>query len=675
MRGLLLTSILLFACGFVRVGQEDGRWWFVTDAGERTLLSGVGGVRFTGGPCELSGTHPYLDGLRAKGVSAAAWEGRTGRRLRDWGFNLVTIDNRIPTFGLHYAVNVSLGRDAARQVPDGSVVPFRSVHEPVFPNVFSPAFADACRRLAKERCAVDRDDPMLVGRFIDNELMWTGGRYPDGLFGLVAALPDGHSAKVAQQAFLAARGWTGRPVDEEIRTAFLAHVAERYFAVTTAAIREADPHHLVMGCRFAGIHSLPDEVWAACGKYCDVVSVNVYPAADLDHGYVREQNLRSWRSIAWHFDRIYRAAQKPVIVTEWSFPGLDAGLPSTSGAGQRHRTQKSRAEATELFARVMCGLPQVVGFVHFAWGDQPSTGVSAVAPENCNYGLVNVNDEPYGELVAAFRRIHDNLSAWHLAGEPPRRTRPPNDVGAVARALARPGCRAGSFVRRPDGSFVAENGAFRLEGRPGGDGLVSPIGGFRPWIHEVCGGRKLWTPVARLVSANGGVTNGVLTFTCTFAGGQKGNGRQMTARFCLPAGRPHFLFEPVSVSNDGGTPTEVRSVYGILDPPGGRTYSAGLCSEGRPIENIWGGWAYAAWIDTASQRYFGCVGNERDNVRVRYWKEGENLHGDAVVCLPDPYLLPPHGVCTLPERPYLVLTFGLGGNWGWQRRLAELGVD
>lgn len=668
---LLSLLLALPTCGFVRVGESGGKWWFLLDDGTRTLFSGVGGVAYDDAPCAMSGVCRYARGLEARGVTREDWAAKTAARLHDWGFNLVTISYPVSTLGMQYASGIALGRDASRASPACSILPFKSVHAPNFPNVFEPAFAEECRRLACKRCAPERDNPRLVGWFIDNELLWTGS-HPDGLFGRVAELPDGHSAKIAQRRFLAERGWTGRKVDAEIRDAFLALVAERYFAITSAAIREADPNHLVMGCRFAGIHNLPDAVYAACGKYCDVVSANVYPAADLDHGYVREQFANSRRSITHHFNRVWNAARKPIIVTEWSFPALDAGIPSTVGSGQRLRTQKERAEATELFGHVMCGLPYVVGFVHFKWSDQPPTP----SPENCNYGLVNVNDEPYPELLAAFRRINANLEKWHLDGVPPRKKRMPNDVFARAKELERKGMHPGSFTRNPDGSFTAENGAFKLAGKIGEKGLHASFGTFKPWIHEIVGGRKFWTPVETVESVEGGVKGGLLAFECGFSRGTKPDGMKLRARFYMPADCPHFLFEPISVVNAGAKPTEIRSVYGLLSPSENGVCRPGAASQGRPIENIWGGWSYAAWID-ASGRFTGVIGNERDGVGVRYWKapDGKGLHSDATIALFEPATLGTNERYRFEERPYLLFTFGAGGEWAWQRRLFELGVD
>ena len=65
-------------------------------------------------------------------------------------------------------------------------------------------------------------------------------------------------------------------------------VAERYFALTTAAIKAADPNHLVLGCRFAV--PPPKAVIEAAGRHLDVISFNCY---DLDAELARSTPMPS----------------------------------------------------------------------------------------------------------------------------------------------------------------------------------------------------------------------------------------------------------------------------------------------------------------------------------------------------------------------------------------------
>src|SRR5262249_34045150 len=154
----------------------------------------------------------------------------------------------------------------------------------------------------------------LIGWFLDNELPWWGefGWRADGqrtLLERFAAFPTGRATKEALRAFfvdryhgdvaaLAAAWGPGGASFEVVNgpgwlvadprggradaSAFAGVVAERFFAVLTAAVRKADPNHLILGTRFAG--EAPPDVVEACGRHCDVVSVNHYSkSGEIDH--------------------------------------------------------------------------------------------------------------------------------------------------------------------------------------------------------------------------------------------------------------------------------------------------------------------------------------------------------------------------------------------------------
>ena len=91
----------------------------------------------------------------------------------------------------------------------------------------------------------------------------------------------------------------------------------------------------------------------------------------------------------------YAVVRKPMIITEWSFPALDSGLPCKHGAGMRVDTQEQKAACYRIFANTMAGLPFMIGYHYFMWADQPAQGISRAFPEDSNYGLVNEKDEPY----------------------------------------------------------------------------------------------------------------------------------------------------------------------------------------------------------------------------------------------------------------------------------------
>ena len=151
-------------------------------------------------------------------------------------------------------------------------------------------------------------------------------------------------------------------------------------------------------------------VWEEAGRQCDVVSVNCYRRLDLERGVIVdsfEDDLKLW----------YGLAGSPLMLTEWSFPALDAGLPCTRGAGQRVQTQGDRARAFLIFQRLLFSTPFVVGSDYFMWVDEPALGISSTFPEDCNYGLVNEDDQPYAELTRAAADLNPRACRIHAGLE------------------------------------------------------------------------------------------------------------------------------------------------------------------------------------------------------------------------------------------------------------------
>jgi hypothetical protein len=147
------------------------------------------------------------------------------------------------------------------------------------------------------------------------------------------------------------------------------------------------------------------------GKYSDIVSVNCYRNLDLERGVMTdgfETELAEWRL----------KAKRPLMITEWSFPALDAGLPCRHGAGQRVPTQKDRAFAFSVFQKLLFTTPFVVGSNYFMWVDQPAPGISSIFPEDSNYGLVDEQDRPYPLLTQTAAKLNPLVYDFHSRGAP-----------------------------------------------------------------------------------------------------------------------------------------------------------------------------------------------------------------------------------------------------------------
>ena len=429
------TGVSGRATGFFHVEAIDGLDWMVDPLGRAIVLAGVDWCTWVGMYCEEIQSAPYGEAVKAKYPSAAAWADETEARLRDWGFDFLAVgccpDIKYRSFAhangadhLYFSTRLCTGDD-----PDRWISPYKNAPGTAFPNVFHPGFAEECEELARKRCSPHADDPWLVGYFLDNELRW--GTSDEALFDTVAALPPEHSARRALERFVeehggalgdralpvgadlraARNGGSGAVLPSVVKRAFLELVAERYYATLCGAIRKADPNHLVLGNRFAGLVQ-PAAVVAACGRHCDVVSLNVYPHVDFATGQIYSNHpLHGGEPLTDAFRAFHAIAGKPLLLTEWSFPALDAGLPCTHGAGQRVQTQADRAKASEILLRTVFSLSFVIGHDFFMWQDDPPLGFNKFFHEDCNYGLVNLKDEPYAELAETFARLHREAAA------------------------------------------------------------------------------------------------------------------------------------------------------------------------------------------------------------------------------------------------------------------------
>jgi hypothetical protein len=416
------------AKGFFYTKEINGIWWLIDPEGNAFYSVGTDHCNYNVHWAEKLGYAPYHKAVEEKYGSEEKWGDSAVQGLLSWGFTSLGANSSpgVRYKGLAHTEFAALGSSFAQ---------IDYITKPInwtgFPNVFSPKFEEYCIKQARERCSLHKDDPWLIGYFIDNELEWFGKSGREwGLVDDIFRLPQGNSAKLAFVKFLQNKyknkieafnkAWglklskfsdidamneppqttSEQAVKDKIE--FVGIIADRYFEITTKAIKSADPNQLVLGCRFAW--TAPDPAWISAGKYCDVISVNMYPWVDLRKEEVKdvEEMLR----------KRYQQTHKPFMLTEWSFPALDSGLPCTHGAGERFATQQERAKAFSIFQKLLFQLPFMVGSHYFMWADEPKEGISTSFPENTNYGLVNVNDEPYPLLVEAASKL--NPLVYHI---------------------------------------------------------------------------------------------------------------------------------------------------------------------------------------------------------------------------------------------------------------------
>jgi len=116
-------------------------------------------------------------------------------------------------------------------------------------------------------------------------------------------------------------------------------------------------------------------------------------------------NCYKTRVLAEEMAQVNALLDLPIMVGEWHFGALDAGLPA-SGIGHVP-DQASRGKAFRVYLEDAAAKPWWVGVHYFTLYDQSALG--RFDGENYNIGFVDTCSRPYGPLVAAARAGHERM--------------------------------------------------------------------------------------------------------------------------------------------------------------------------------------------------------------------------------------------------------------------------
>jgi hypothetical protein len=361
------APIHLDATGFFHTQQAGGRWWLVTPEGKPFFSLGVNHVTANSDTDQQTGQCPYCEAVAKDYPSTQAWVDATVKRLDAWGFNTIGAWSDDATLGkqMPYTVLLDIGSGA--------------------PDYFAPALEARCAQVATSTVAARKDDPNLVGWFLDNELHWgPDWKSSDTLLTTYEALPAGSPGRLVADAH------AGDP------QGFLSALAQQYFKVTTTAVRAADPHHMILGVRIISVLA-PLEVVTAAGDWVDVMSVNNYEynpglPALLAKLFAPVMSTENWLA------DFYAACHRPLLFSEFSYRASDSGLPNSyPPVFPVLATQSDRADAYASYALSSFAAPYVVGQHWFEFTDEPKGG--RFDGENSNFGLVSTSDVPWKTLV------------------------------------------------------------------------------------------------------------------------------------------------------------------------------------------------------------------------------------------------------------------------------------
>jgi hypothetical protein len=285
--------------------------------------------------------------------------------------------------------------------------------------------------VARDLVAPFRGSPYRIGYFSDNEVGWWAG----ALFGFFSVKPADNLTKQRWVAMLRQHygddwgrfsadfrppervgSWDQLLATRELTTLrpgshgigavreWAGIVAERYYTLAERAIHAADPEALYFGDRLP-IYYDPAAV-RAMAAHVDAIAINYN--VDAGDGWLAR----------YFFDGLAKlSGGKPVLITEWFFAARENRTGNRNNGhlmtvGTQAERARGAAEATRNFA----ALPEVIGAQWFQYYDHPKGG--RADGEDYNFGLVDVNDRPYQELVQALAAANREAPAIHAAALP-----------------------------------------------------------------------------------------------------------------------------------------------------------------------------------------------------------------------------------------------------------------
>jgi len=425
--------LLAPASGWFRTQKVCNRWWLVTPDGHPFYSIGVNSLRYGGSAGQTSGVDAYRETLDSIYESQEAFALVAADRLRQWGFNTAGSWSHHALFAdlLPFTINLHL---SGGDWQSGEVADW-----------FDPAWTDSIGTIITNDVLPWVEEPRLLGYYLDNEMRWgPDHRGRETLLQLYLQLPsDAPGKAIAVDLLLDELGdvsgvngalgtefqtrddllaevddW--RALDDgesaeadRVTTAFLELAAEHYFSTTTAAIRAADPNHMIIGNREVSV-STRVEIYLAAAPHVDVLSINNYV---FTYGVGNAAlTLSGGLDPANYFTLLHGLVDLPMLITEFGFRALDSGLPNSwPPIYPVWSYQEDRAREFAFYARGAHQTPWLVGYHWFAWADQPAEG--RFDGEDNNWGLVNEQDEPYTVVTDEMAVVNPEI--WDLLREPP----------------------------------------------------------------------------------------------------------------------------------------------------------------------------------------------------------------------------------------------------------------
>lgn len=377
--------------GFFHVEKLGNRWWFITPEGNAYFMLQMGWTDKEDVP-----------------------------RIKSWGFNAAESETGMP-----YARNLNFFR---MDTPPYPVAKLPGLPPWVtFPDVFHPDFPKQCAERAESVLGPIKDDPMLLGYYMVNE-MCLDGWYEAVTHTELDAPSRAAFVEVARTYYAdkpddLAKDWQAfgvtsleelakvqgdPPAIPGLKNAWVNALADRAFSVAANAARAVDPNHLNLGIRMINAPLPEPGILAAMGKHCDVISMNLYSMFS-DRLPVQMFTL---------VPAIHAFTGRPTMTTEFSFRGSDTLHPNTLGALPSVKTQADRGVGYLSYVAAAASIPSHIGVSWYKYPDDRLEIPWGEYHEDCNFGVIDPAGRPYAVLTETMRAV--NAVIYELAADPVR---------------------------------------------------------------------------------------------------------------------------------------------------------------------------------------------------------------------------------------------------------------
>lgn len=394
------------------------RWWLVTPEGHLYFLIGCDAVDYKEGGYssplfdqhgtarevfdELPDTKEYPGAVVRNRVNfiAANLKRKYGsgfeqkvveinrKRLIHWGFNSTA------KWGWGYSSDLPFIEDTflgAKAIPGSDRI-----------DVYDSGLAKAAEQCAQKYAELRGSDPMLVAFATENENGWG---YDD-----VRALAKGKDCASKEKLFQflserhgkikARKMMMGEIPLEEIKS-FIFNASRHYHKTVREIFRKYAPEKLWFGASHCGAQSA--EWIAGSAPFVDAIMLNEYNVC----GIWTKQLMPMLKQLG-----------RPIFITEFSFVCDQRGM-SYYGDFSTVEDQKSRGLCYRHYTENFAKNPLCIGFGYFIFYDQPITRRNVPGGECHNFGLVDVTDTPYADMLDHVRAANANLYLIHAGKHEP----------------------------------------------------------------------------------------------------------------------------------------------------------------------------------------------------------------------------------------------------------------